>query len=482
MEDLAFLEKKFKIYPASVNALDDRYCFMANDGTEDLLCVTGNAADFPGEAHHEDGQDYMLCRLTHEAAEFLRAHYSFTVPAPVLDRKATFGVGDRLGLAAPGHLRVFSEYEVLPILAQQSMRELTLTHRKMADVIDTASFAVFRAGYRCGFGADGDHLKKMDEIGDSIACGCSMITLDCSEYIDNDAAVMSDAEIEKLYQADEKIEKRYLGRDFELSPDVTLTYDAAQLHRIVCVYSKALGFIEQVYAAHIAPAKGRVSFEISIDETLTVTSPLAHYFVANELKVRGIRFDTIAPRFPGEFQKGIEYIGDLDSFRREIHIHAAISKYFGYKLSVHSGSDKFSVFPIVAEETEGRFHVKTSGTNWLEAVRVVALNDAKLFRAIYALAYETFEENRKSYHVTPDLSTIPDVEKIKDSDLITLLDLAASRQVLHISYGKILETPALREGLFRVLREHQQDYSDMLYRHIGHHASALCIPKRAIAE
>src|SRR5699024_11471236 len=117
-------------------------------------------------------------------------------------------------------------------------------------------------------------------------------------------------------------------------------------------------------------AKQEIDFEISIDETETITSPVAHFFVANELIQRGVKVVSLAPRFCGEFQKGIDYIGDVDQFEQELSEHALIAEHFGYKLSIHSGSDKFAVFPIMATDTKGVLHVKRAATTCLAAVRV----------------------------------------------------------------------------------------------------------------
>lgn len=474
--DLTFFKAKFNVYPNSVNTFDGHACFLIQEGDGDQLCITGCRKDFPGQTYQQSGYEYTLCALDHKAAEFLRKHFPFCAPIPILDRKTTFGVGDRLGLAGPGHLRVFKEYEVLPVLAQQSIRELTLTHRTMYDVIDCATFAVFRDGYHCGFGVDGDHLKSIKEVQGAVDCGCTMITLDCSEFIDNDAALSPDEELEEKCVVDEKLKTRYLGRLFDIGPETALSYNLSTLRRIIAVYGKSIEFIDRVYHECLLPCNREINLELSLDETLTVTSSLAHYFVANELKIRGIRFDTIAPRFSGEFQKGIDYIGDPGVLRSEVRAHNVIAKYFGYKISFHSGSDKFTVFPILNEETQGHFHIKTSGTNWLEAVRVIAKQEPTLFREMYDIAAATFEENRRFYHVTPDLSTIPNVACMPDEDLPRLLNLAASRQVLHIGYGKILEHTELKSQMYQTLWKYRQDYSDALYDHIGRHAKALSIP------
>ena len=122
---------------------------------------------------------------------------------------------------------------------------------------------------------------------------------------------------------------------------VTLTFDAPSLRRMSLVYGEMIDYAAEIYFELFAPGKYDADFEISIDETTTPTSPLEHFFVANELRVRGVRFATLAPRFVGEFQKGVDYIGNLDELQKQMRVHAAIARHFGYKLSLHSGSDKF---------------------------------------------------------------------------------------------------------------------------------------------
>ena len=252
MLDLTFFKAKFNVYPKSIHSAGDLTCFMIDAGEMDQLCVVGHDPSFPGEPYGQSGYLYTLSDLDHAAAVFLRKHFSFCAPASVLDRKVTFGVGDRLGLAGPGHLRVFQEYDAFPVLAQQSVRELMLTHRTMDDVIDSSTFAVFRAGYLRGFGVDGDHLKTLEEVRKAVACGCTMITLDCSNYIDNESALLPEAEMKVKYPDDSKLAGRYLGRAFEIGPDTTLTYDLEELRRIAAVYSNAVEFINRVYLDCIA--------------------------------------------------------------------------------------------------------------------------------------------------------------------------------------------------------------------------------------
>ena len=120
--------------------------------------------NFPGKQEQEG--EYVIAKssLTHDLAMFLRKQFPFTAPQSLKGKDATIGTGDRLGLANPAHIRAVREYDIFPVLAQQSIRELNFTKRTYDDVLDAATFAVFQEGYEDGFGFDGDHLKKIEEI------------------------------------------------------------------------------------------------------------------------------------------------------------------------------------------------------------------------------------------------------------------------------------------------------------------------------
>jgi len=417
---------RWGVYERSVQELAGGLLFMADEGERDVLACSASGI--------LEGVQLGACAVTelnHGAAEALRRAVPFTKPVRVLNRDATCGVGDRLGIASPGHIRVFEACGVAPVLAQQSMRELGLTGRTFYDVIDAATFAVFQTGFARGFGADGDHLKTFEDIAAALEAGCTMITLDCSEHIHKNAA------------------------------------DAPG------IYGGAIDFAQRVYDAFFKDSRCEADLEISIDETDAPTSPEQHRYIAGELMARGGKFATLAPRFCGEFQKGIDYIGDLARFEREIEAHAAIAREFGYKLSIHSGSDKFSVFPLIQKHVEGRFHLKTAGTNWLEAMRVVARKDPALYREAHALALESFEQARRYYHVTTNLSNIPPLEKLADEELPALFDQNDARQLVHITYGFLLGEASLKQKLYSLWRRERSAYGDALFSHIGRHIALI---------
>ena len=466
----------YRVYPKSVHSLrggdstssaDAGLVYMADAGERDVIVSCGAASGvfhtaisdvsaFGVVASGGEGVKGVF-ELTHENARVLRELFPFTAPSKVLSSDRSCGVGDRLGIAGPGHIRVFENCDTAPVFAQQSIRELVLTGRSYSDVVDAATFAVFRAGYDRGFGADGDHLKTAEDIKTALEAGCTMITLDCSEHIKPPHPVPPDRELEKLY----------LGKAFRVE-NHEIRFTGQELSHARAVYGGAIAFACEINDAFFNGEDPPAELEVSIDETSEATTPQQHFFIASELRRLGVNFVTLAPRFIGEFQKGVDYIGDLDAFEKDFIVHAAIARHFDYKLSIHSGSDKFSVFPIIGKHC-GRFHLKTAGTSWLEAMRVVAQTDPGLYRQVHKLALESFSEARKLYHVTTDLSRIPPLEQMADGELPGLFEQNDARQLIHITYGLILGDPGLKQRLFALWRRERQIYSDALYKHIGRH-------------
>ncbi len=469
----------YGVHPLSINKVGGGTVFMAEDNGETKIVAVGPTWDFSGVEGSVDGQSYVVAELSHANAEVLRSLFPFTAPVRVLHKERTVGVGDRLGIAAPGHIRVFGEYDAYPILAQQSIRELHLTQRTYEDVLDAATFAVFRDGYKKGFGADGDHLKRPEEVKMALDLGYTMITLDCSEHMHNEFESMVLADLENAYIAEPALEAKYVGKTFELEDGLTISFDEETFKRMVMVYRDVLDFAVSIYQQFFTDGTYSADFEISIDETTTPTTPQEHFFVSNELVSRGVEFATLAPRFCGEFQKGVDYIGDIKQFEAELAVHTAISRHFGYKISLHSGSDKFMVFPMFGKYTKGRFHVKTAGTNWLEAMKLVAMVDPKLYREVHAFALSKFDEVTKYYHVSTDITRIPALDTLEDEQLVKLFEHNDARQLIHITYGPILSTKLdtgeylFKDRLYDLWRLHEKQYSDLLFRHIGHHLQEL---------
>lgn len=442
--------------------------------------------DFPGTPELIDEYWIATSELTHALACFLRQEFPFTAPISLKGKDATIGTGDRLGLANPAHIRAVRDYDIFPVLAQQSIRELNFTKRTYDDVLDAATFAVFQEGYEEGYGFDGDHLKKIDEITMALNCGATMITLDLSEVMNAKAANWSAAALYQAYQqlpAAEitRVEATYLNRSFTLQDGTTLSFDATELHRCCVMYLEAIKFAKQVYDVLVEKrGEGNFDFEMSIDETEAPTVPQHHLFIIHELILNGVVVESLAPRFIGEFQKAIDYIGDLNEFETQFNVHCQIAKTYGnYKVSVHSGSDKFSAYPVIGKWTAGRLHVKTAGTSWLEAVRVIAVKEPALYRQIHQLAFDSYQEALKFYHITADFSKIAPLDQTPDQKLPEYLDQPESRQLIHIIYGFVMQNSTLRQKLYDALFLHEDCHYQLICDHLQKHVRLLGRPPKS---
>jgi len=490
-EGAGALAKVEGIYPLSVKFADGAFFCLARTGQGKRLVVLGEgkaAGDFSGESV----SGVKFCALDAENAAALRNYFPWTAPVPI-GRRASFGTGDRLGVATPGHLQAFAPYEIFPVLAQQSMRELGRTGRTAQDVIDDAGWGAFEAGYVGTFAADADHIKKIDEALDCYRLGFTMFTIDASDQIDLQAVHLSDEQALTGFReipAYRQITERYADKSWNFSRggvSVDIAFSDAELARCALVYHKAVEHMAAIYdqLRKVSGAEAGFDFEVSVDETETDTTERDHFFVATELAERGVKWQSLAPKFTGQFQKGIDYIGDKAKFEQQFAAHALIAENLGpYKISVHSGSDKFSIFPLVGQHTGGYFHLKTAGTSWLEAVRVITVKNPALYRRMHEFALEHFEQDRASYHVTTDLAAIPPVDSLADSDLPALMDKVDSRQLLHITYGSLLSCRdgagafLFRDEIYGALYDYEQTYYQMLERHIGRHIETLGVKRR----
>jgi tagaturonate epimerase len=473
---------EFKVYEQSIIEFEETTLEMIRLGDKRYIVAVGKGSVYD-ELQGEIIKEYKLCPLTHENRLVLNTYFEYTKPRAFGKDTAIIGLGDRLGLASPGHIKTVRNKNIKPILAQQSIRELNLTNRTYEDVLDAVCFAVFQEGYKGGFGADGDHLKLEKDIKMALDLGFTMITLDCSEKIDNTIEGTDMSGIEGKYIALPESERtyyenKYLNKSFKLKQS-SFTFDRETVMKNMLIYGEAIKYMKLVYEKYIKPADRAIDFEISIDETATPTSLEAHYFIAGELYSNGVDINSMAPRFIGEFQKGVDYIGDIEQFEKEFKIHAEIADHFGYKLSIHSGSDKFSVFPIVGKYTKGRFHAKTAGTNWLEAVRVLIELNPSLYRKIHKFALEHFEEAKAYYHVTTDISAIRDIDKVSDGELADYMNENNARQLIHITYGLILQARdnsggfLFKDEMYSELKLNEEKYEQALMKHIGKHIELL---------
>ena len=414
-------------------------------------------------------------------------------PAP-LGLKKSFGYGDRLGLATPGHLRANRRYDFAPIFAQQSIREMQRTSRTPEEVIGAAKAALGRAGYAGAWGADADHLKTPEDVRRTAAAGFCFFTIDPSAYVDNTADNAGQDELESASRRlvaegvlDPDWEGLYLEKPFDVGlPAGPLRFTRELLYRAAMKYAKAIAHSAEMGKAIANAANGKpFEIEVSVDETDSPTSPLEHLFFGVELRRRKVpNVVSLAPRFVGEMEKGIDYRGDLKEFEDRLREHVAVAKYCGpYKISVHSGSDKFAIYPVIGRVCGDLLHVKTAGTSYLEALRVVARRDPALFAEVAAYSHGRFATDRASYHISTTEQEAKAVAEAAAQDPKgrerLYLDERPGRQVLHVTFGSVLTAgkrangQTFKDALLGVLHANAGLHDELLEAHFDKHLRLL---------
>jgi hypothetical protein len=338
--------------------------------------------------------------------------------------KLTIGVGDRFNHGAPAQLAACQKMlelgvEVVPVW-NKSHREHTIIGSEPGSVRTAADAAVAAAGWTRPYHVDADHigLATVDGFLDS----SDFFTIDVADFI-GQAAPQSeiDAFIDRHPELVGTVRIDGIDHPLEIARD-----DVA---RTASTFLLAVRKAGEVYR-HIAAAKGEGTFipEISMDETVSPQTPPELLVILAAIADENIPIQTIAPKFSGEFHKGVDYIGDPAVFAREFDedlcvIAHAVANYglpANLKLSVHSGSDKFSIYPAIRESLRRHnagVHLKTAGTNWLEELIGLAESGGEglaIAREIYSQSLARIDELSEPYATVVDIdrSQLPPAETV----------------------------------------------------------------------
>lgn len=407
----------------------------------------------------------------------------------------SFGFGDRTGLATPGHVAAMQAAGrgIRPIFPQQSIREMQRTGRSAVQVMEEALRGARQAGWNDVTGADADHLKTPADVDVTYAAGFCFYTLDPSEHVDTSADDYQEHEVRQKFKAiaaDNAWVESYLGREITLPNGTTLQFTEEACLRAAVKYGAAIAHAIELatyIAQRYAGSDQKYEIELSVDETPQPTTLVEHYIVADQCLAHDLPLVSLAPRFPGDFEKGVDFKGDLHMLEQSLADHAAIAKKLGpYKLSLHSGSDKISMYALLARATNGMFHVKTAGTSYLEALRVAARHHESLFRRILEFSRLRFEVDRATYHLSATLDDVPPPQEVADLTRLEQLYLERwddvppergftlpGRQIVHCTFGSVLTHAELGAELRQVLSEHPETYKTVLVEHFGRHLQAL---------
>jgi hypothetical protein len=406
----------------------------------------------------------------------------------------SFGFGDRTGLATPGHVASMKRCGagMAAIFPQQSIREMTRTKRTPREVMDDAMNAAVDAGWTDPIGADADHLKVPQDVDVTAEVGFTFFTIDPSDDVDQKADDYDEATLKSKFASDRDDApwyNNYLGKTIKLSTGTEIRLDEQACMRAAVKYGKAIARALKLgdYIKAVNDKAGNdYEIELSVDETDQPTTLAEHYIIADQCIAGGMKLVSLAPRFIGDFEKGVDFKGDLVALESSLNDHAAVAETLGpYKLSLHSGSDKVSMYKILASSTKGRFHVKTAGTSYLEALRVVARHDQAAFREIIDFSRDRYQTDKATYHVSATLADAPltsgaDDETLEREYLEMWKDVPVGkgftkpgRQILHCTFGSVLTDPTLGKIVHDCLRSHPDTYTEVLDDHFGRHLDAL---------
>lgn len=353
--------------------------------------------------------------------------------------KYSFGIGDRFAHEGVNQLKallkVEQEYGVhfVPVW-NKSNREHTIVGTVPMETRQEADAAVAALGYKDQYFVDADHinLNNVDKFIDA----CDFFTIDVADYIGKEGS----------------LEERFL-------PAIK---EAGKIYR------------------HICEKKGEGNFvtEVSMDEVDVAQTPEELRYILREIAREGIPAQTIAPKFTGRFNKGVDYQGDLAQFEKEFEedlqvINECIKEYGlpeNLKLSIHSGSDKFSIYPIMGKllkKYDRGIHIKTAGTTWLEEIIGLSVADADalaLAKKIYRQALGRMDELTVPYATVIDVH----VDELPNPDEVDKWDADKFARALRHNESDPLYNPSMRQLLhvsFKIAAELKDEYIPALEKH-----------------
>jgi hypothetical protein len=376
--------------------------------------------------------------------------------------KYSIGIGDRFGHEAKAQLKAIIDANeklnnITPVW-NKSFREHNIIHTKPSNTRMAADKAIRELNWKEQYFIDADHINmsNVDEFIDH----SDFFTIDVADFIDKKA------DEEKLKKSiDQNI--KFIGEIYIPNISQPFKVTEKELENIIQKYLSAITEAGRIYR-FVEGKKGKNNFitEISIDEVLEPQSPIELLIILSLLSSEKIPLQTIAPRFTGRFNKGVDYVGDISKFEKEFEediliINYAVKK-FGLpdnlKLSIHSGSDKFSIYPVIKrimQKHDKGIHLKTAGTTWLEEVIGLALAGSeplKLVKMFYNEALSRMDELCAPYAqvIDIDLNKLPSANEVKqwssEKFANTLRHIPGQpdynpdfRQLIHVGYKVAVE-------------------------------------------
>lgn len=388
--------------------------------------------------------------------------------------KYSIGTGDRFSHQGQAQLRAImqankSGLDISPVW-NKSNREHTYVHTVPQDTRNEADAAVAALGFKGKYFVDADHINLSNVA--AFVDSSDFFTLDVASFIGKPS---SESEVKAFVNSCHK----YIGKLIIPGVKVPLLVTIELIEKVAGKFLAATQQAADIYN-FLKKAKGEGNFitEVSMDEVETPQTPIELLFILKMLADKGVPAQTIAPKFTGRFNKGVDYKGDVDQFAKEFEEDVLVIdfavKEFGLpgelKLSIHSGSDKFSIYPVMAaviKKYDKGLHLKTAGTTWLEEVIGLAVaggDGLEAAKYIYADSLNRSEELCGPYAdvIEIDTTKLPSIEEVNswsgEKYANTLRHIpghpdynANFRQLIHVAYKVAYE---MGDSYIKMIEKH----------------------------
>jgi hypothetical protein len=387
----------------------------------------------------------------------------------------SFGTGDRFGQQGEAQLKAIQKAQgelgisITPVW-NKSHREHQIIGTQPSEVRREADSAAASLHWTDAYYVDADHITQ-NTVDQYIDCS-DFFTLDVSDFIGT--------------PCESDVKSRFLQQNKSLTGEINIsgidecfTVTEAFLADWADQYLKAINKASNLFDYIRSRKKSEdVVYEISIDEVETPQTPIELFFILKTAASRNIAINTIAPKFTGDFYKGVDYVGDTDQFASEFEQDLLVIAYaveqFGLpadlKLSVHSGSDKFSLYPHInrlIKKHEAGLHLKTAGTTWLEELTGLAAAGGEaleLAASIYGDAYDRLPELTAPYaeviNISGDALPAPDeAAQWTSSEFVAALEHDEENPAYNSSFRQLLHCG------YKIAAERGSEFTDALHEH-----------------
>jgi len=384
------------------------------------------------------------------------------------------GIGDRFGFQAEAQLKALIKAKELGVditpVWNKSFREHEIIHSSSIDTRKKADEAVNKLNWASDYFVDADHVN-LNSI-DLFIESCDFFTLDVADYIGQTAD-------ENLVNEFLSKNSKYFGDDKIETTIGSFSLNEEDAKIIAAKYLFAVSEAGRIYR-HLTASKKGESFivEVSMDETEEPQTPIELFLILSAISEEGIPAQTIAPKFSGRFNKGVDYQGDVNQFEKEFKEDLAIIEFAkkeftlpeNLKLSVHSGSDKFSIYGPIKNaliKFDAGVHVKTAGTTWLEELIGLAQaggSGLQIAKKIYETAFNRYDELCAPYSTVIDI----DIEKLPSPTEVNNWNSEKYTSTLKHDQSNPIYNSNFRQLLhvgYKVAAELDAKYTDALVEH-----------------